>query len=534
MAQITAPRGTSLHEYVTKYDPTLAYLLDEWSDQNECGPEEVLRGEGRTKRLWNCPKHGEYEMKVAFRVKAYAQCQKCVKEIPSKTTLATYVKEHNTHLLFLLDEWSPANTVTPDEVSRNNNKSFLWRCFDHGNYIHEYETTVSGRVSSGYGCNLCANKIVIAGINDVATTDPWVLRELSSENIVDVTAVGRGYRDSPAVWTCETHGDYPATISDRVGKGSGCPECGQKKGTAFHRTPKKGNSIAEFSPHLVEEWSDKNEKTPWDYNRSCKDKVWWKCPEGHDDYEATISDRCNSGSGCSDMRCVTRKISEATTSPDPGNSVAECHPELIVQWSDQNDTTPWEHNRGTQTVAYWKCMKEKNHPDYPAQILSRTGQKSGCPKCYSHHSEPERIIYERLQEKQIELEDEWKIYQPAKKTKIGGRKPDIIAEHERLGLKVVIEFDGCYYHSEKFGLKTEKDLWEKDIKQTADFLHGGANDVIRIRNSRTSLDVGNARVVWHATKHLKNTNTQLWLEDVAEGVCQELMQIETENMYNEI
>lgn len=60
---------------------------------------------------------------------------------------------------------------------------------------------------------------------------------------------------------------------------------------------KNGNSLAEKFPELIKEWSNKNEKTPYDYAYSSNQKVFWQCEKGHE-WESTINDRTNKKSNC--------------------------------------------------------------------------------------------------------------------------------------------------------------------------------------------------------------------------------------------
>lgn len=50
------------------------------------------------------------------------------------------------------------------------------------------------------------------------------------------------------------------------------------------------NSLGHVYPQSLDIWSDKNEKTPFDYSRSNGYRAWWRCPEGiHKDYNRKIN-----------------------------------------------------------------------------------------------------------------------------------------------------------------------------------------------------------------------------------------------------
>src|SRR5690606_3397638 len=48
------------------------------------------------------------------------------------------------------------------------------------------------------------------------------------------------------------------------------------------------NSLAKMYPHLIKEWSIKNQKTPWEYGYGSEERVWWICEKGHE-WECNIN-----------------------------------------------------------------------------------------------------------------------------------------------------------------------------------------------------------------------------------------------------
>lgn len=85
------------------------------------------------------------------------------------------------------------------------------------------------------------------------------------------------------------------------GKSTGkdcCIKCFSKKKTEENKKPKKGNSLAEKFPYLIQEWSPKNNKTPFDYSYGSQKVIWWICSEGHE-WKSEIGDRTgNSRKDC--------------------------------------------------------------------------------------------------------------------------------------------------------------------------------------------------------------------------------------------
>ena len=66
-----------------------------------------------------------------------------------------------------------------------------------------------------------------------------------------------------------------------------------------HRYPKEGESFADYYPDKISIWGVKNTLTPFDYCKSSGEKIWWTCPNGHEDYLSSIY-HVGSGTGCSE------------------------------------------------------------------------------------------------------------------------------------------------------------------------------------------------------------------------------------------
>jgi translation initiation factor IF-1 len=90
------------------------------------------------------------------------------------------------------------------------------------------------------------------------------------------------------LWTCENGHEWEARITNRVYRNNKCDKC---------------NSLAFKNPILAKEWSPKNEKTPWDYDYSSNQKVYWLCKNKHE-WVTSINNRsrtncpfCNESNG---------------------------------------------------------------------------------------------------------------------------------------------------------------------------------------------------------------------------------------------
>ena len=78
----------------------------------------------------------------------------------------------------LITEWSEKNLpLTPDDITFGSNKKVWWK----GACGHEWQTSVKAR-SSGEKCPICSGARVIAGINDLATLEPLLVKQWSKKN----------------------------------------------------------------------------------------------------------------------------------------------------------------------------------------------------------------------------------------------------------------------------------------------------------------------------------------------------------------
>lgn len=88
----------------------------------------------------------------------------------------------------LITEWSEKNLpLTPDDITFGSNKKVWWK----GTCGHEWQTSVKAR-SNGEKCPICSGARVIAGINDLATLEPLLVKQWSKKNKIKPTEVSIG------------------------------------------------------------------------------------------------------------------------------------------------------------------------------------------------------------------------------------------------------------------------------------------------------------------------------------------------------
>ena len=141
----------------------------------------------------------------------------------------------------------------------------------------------------GAGCPICANDVVQAGYNDLATLFPAVAAEwhpTKNGNLTPSQVVSGSHQT--VWWRCSLGHEWRAEIVDRTRGTNGCPYCGNKKVLAGF------NDLASIEPEIAAEWHPtlNGALTPEMVTAGSNRKVWWLCPDGHV-WRTAISNRTN-------------------------------------------------------------------------------------------------------------------------------------------------------------------------------------------------------------------------------------------------
>ena len=120
---------------------------------------------------------------------------------------------------WLVAEWSERNgSISPDDVPYGSKKLYWW----YGSCGHEWQASAKAR-SSGENCPICSNTRIVAGINDLASLKPELLKEWSPKNTIQPTEIGVGSHKK-VLWIGACGHEWSAEIRNRV-RGAGCPYC---------------------------------------------------------------------------------------------------------------------------------------------------------------------------------------------------------------------------------------------------------------------------------------------------------------------
>lgn len=131
----------------------------------------------------------------------------------------------------LAREWSNRNLpLTPNMINEKSRKNVWWKCRECGN---EWKSVVYARIK-GTVCPVCADRAVLPGYNDLATTDLHLINKWDYEKNKNFTpdTVSRNSMKS-VWWKCSLGHSWKAKIYERAIEEKGCPVCEREYLTAF-------------------------------------------------------------------------------------------------------------------------------------------------------------------------------------------------------------------------------------------------------------------------------------------------------------
>ena len=192
----------------------------EWSERNLPLLPSMVTAYTNQKVWWKCDKGHEWKALVSTRSYG-SKCPYC-----SGISLLKGFNDFATKQPLLASEWSEKNLpLTPDMVNEKSTKNVWWRCNTCG---YEWKAQVKSRIK-GVMCPVCSDRAVLAGFNDLGTTDPIIMREwdLEKNQGCSPDEVSR-YSLRSVWWKCSKGHSWKAKIRDRVIDGMGCRVCDQQ------------------------------------------------------------------------------------------------------------------------------------------------------------------------------------------------------------------------------------------------------------------------------------------------------------------
>jgi len=336
---------TTHPEIAKQWHPTL---------NGELRPDEITSGSGR--KVWWLCSQGHSHQDSPNHKKAGRGCPVCSNKIiiPGINDLAFLYPT-------IANQWHPTRNepLEPDGVSPGSNRKAWWLCGKG----HQWQSVIATRLRSS-GCPVCSNKTLVKGVNDLATTDPFLASQWhpTLNSPVKPEEVFAGTL-AKYWWLCDRGHEWRAAGSERSA-GKGCPIC------SGQRLAKGVNDLQTTHPEIASQWhpTKNGDARPENFVAGGKKQFWWFCSKGHE-WLSTISNR-KSGRGC--PSCHPEFVYKGT------NLLVDVNPLLASQWHPSLNDSPVNFiAAGSKRKDWWVC--EKGH-QWRAVVGSRQGG-NGCPYC---------------------------------------------------------------------------------------------------------------------------------------------------------
>lgn len=320
-------------------------------------------------------------------------------------------------------------SLLPSQVTKGSKNKIWWTCDNE----HDYELLPSNRIITGDRCSFCDGNKLIVGVNDIATTHPYLVDQWHTtlnpgKKIEDYSHAS----NAKVWWLCEKCGEpWEAIVSNRAGKkATGCPVCsGAKIKTGV-------NDLATTHPLIAAELKPELNDgiLPTHLTAGMPKRLTWQCDLGHIFY-ACVRDRTYHDDGCN--KCYRLQL------PTNSVSLADAYPEIAKQWDyiKNTDYTPKTVAQTSSKKVWWICKTDPTH-SWQSVIANRTRDSSGCPICWQKQttSAPEKEIQDLLTNLNVITERNTR--KPLK-----GKELDLYLPEYNFG----IEYNGLYWHSEAAG-----------------------------------------------------------------------------------
>jgi hypothetical protein len=248
--------------------PQLAAQADGWDPTTlKAGSNKKVGWQCELGHKWFCSPNGR---------KGGSGCPTC----SNRQVFAGFNDLATTHpqLAAQADGWDPTT------LTAGSGKKVGWKC-DLG---HKWKAAVPSRTrENASNCPVCSGRVVEAGINDLATTQPQLAAQADGWDPTTLSA-GSGKKVG---WKCELGHRWATPVRGRS-RGEGCPYCSGQKVLIGH------SDLATTHPELAAQadgWD------PTTLSAGSGKKVGWKCDLGHK-WKAQVANRTN-GNNC--PTCMT-------------------------------------------------------------------------------------------------------------------------------------------------------------------------------------------------------------------------------------
>lgn len=439
---------------IPSLEESIAYLCPDlipfWSLENQFSPTEVKPG-SRYPALWECNAGHKFEKRCdRITDNGSFRCLYCERKKPS-AEYNLFITHPDIAALFDVEK----NGIETTEVLPGGKIPYWWTCTT--NASHTWQSSVTSLIKTNVKCGFCDNK-KFSPENSLSVKRPELAREFDvAKNGTLPSEVIANQSRKVYWWKCEEFGhSWSTRLYTRINHGWGCPYC------ANRYVSEQNNLLAKFPLIALEFDETVNGCSASSIMATTDTHYAWKCKTGHQ-WRSAVSTRTVMGTDC--PYCSNQKI-------DASNNLVALFPAIAKEYSLTNKLPASEIGAGSYRKVSWECNKKHT---WVTSVVSRTASGTGCPKCV------------RTNVSAIEKEFRKEFQNSGVLTEVSSTPLDIPWGKSKLlradfhgkckGAKVVVEYDGSYFHKDKF---------QKDEQKTQALLDAGWI-VVRIREQTPSL-----------------------------------------------
>lgn len=263
------------------------------------------------------------------------------------------------------------------------------------------------------------------------------------KNVVDPETLTYG-SGKKVWWVCKIGHKWEISPNKRTAQVRGCPFCTNRQILLGY------NDLSTTHPKISQELVDTS--IGGTVSAGSHKKVDWKCLKGHK-WLAVVKSRALYDHGCPECASINKisRIKQRALPTTGKTDLWTTHPELAIELIDAS--IGYRVSAGSDSAKVgWRC--ERGH-EWNAVVYSRTGLKSGCPKCFKGTSS----------KSESRLREHLRILFPSISEDHTSRIPIPFSRFKTMSIdmkwsigvwKIICEYDGSYFHRNRLGKDTEK------------------------------------------------------------------------------
>jgi DNA-directed RNA polymerase subunit RPC12/RpoP len=259
------------------------------------------------------------------------------------------------------------NEKNPEDFKANSSESIWWKC---PNGHSPYKRSIRERVLKGWGCSVCANTVVVAGVNDAlsAYTRLSEIWDYKANNGKKPEEVFRGSTKAYD-YVCNNGHHWSERLISVVNALYSCAYCSDRKALPGF------NTLADRYPELAEQWDELDSHNegynPYGITTQIKAIFSWICTDCGNSFLSSIQSRISNETSC--PYCAGKKALSGIT------SLKAIYPEIASEFSDENEFDSDMILPTYTKPVYWNCSSCEQQ--WWSSVIDRVSKKANCPFC---------------------------------------------------------------------------------------------------------------------------------------------------------